>query len=215
MDSNIGDFLGFLGQALKQRTFAPTPPEAGKGLRPQDDPTTRLIINALRGDPQRGMGPAQPGQASGLDISPQRIIQSALMSPGTIPVYMRPQSADPGLQGQLESGLKGTTISQGAGPANVNLYPERQTQEGLYNTLPHELIHAMRMNQQLNTGGSGLEEALAYYGTGSPMAAWMSQLGNFQNPERQQPMLDQLLQSLLSEAPPTTPSQGLPQLPIQ
>jgi hypothetical protein len=211
------EFLGFLHQVLQQRTISPTPPETAYGLRPQSDQATRLIINALRGEPNRGIGPNQPGQAAGNDVSLQRIIQAALQSPGSIPVFMRNQREDPGLGGQLESGLKGTTISSTDRPnqARVNLYPEQNAPGQLFNTLPHELLHAMRMNQGINTQGSGLEEALAYYGTGSPMTAWSTQLAkdnNNPNPAAMQPTLDQLLKALLAGAPETSPSNNLPQL---
>lgn len=209
---NPMDFLGFLQQIAQQRTLSPTPPEQGLGVRPQSDEMTRLLMNALRGDPQRGMGVNPP---QGMDISPQRIIQAAMRAPGSIPMFLRPQAQDPGVSGGLEAGLKGTT-SRDPGQAQVNIYPEQNlgNPSDIYNTLAHELLHAMRVNQP-GLQQPGFEEAVAYHGMGAPMAAWMSQLprSQFPQPEKQEPGIDAILRGLLSQAPPTSPSRGLPQLP--
>lgn len=207
-------FLQFLLDALQQRTLRPEPTvQTGAGLRPQSDLAVQLLTRALRGD---GMGiNAQPLQPLG--VNPQSIVQSALRTPGTLPVYTgRPQQHQRGLAGMLKSPIGGLHGQTGVErPTQVDIYPQNNPERDT-NIMLHELIHAMRVQRGLNDpklttapagtppSTRGLEESLAYHGTGSPGAFGY---GPEQVPPSRQAEVEQLLRSLMEPGQPENMAQ--------
>jgi hypothetical protein len=119
------------------------------------------------------------------------------------------------LEGRLEAGTAGRTHPTNA---TINLYPEQNnTPADMNNTLTHELLHAMRVNQGQTHYGKGVEEAFARYGTGYPRDTWLSEMTPAQRtnltPDQHQAGMGMFMKDLMGNAPVTQPSRGLPALP--
>jgi hypothetical protein len=159
--------------------------ETAPGLRPQDDTSTELLRQSLR-SPAVG-----------------QVTQAALRAPGTISVQTGDPSmwSLPGLSNYMDNmtgmATLGTTAPTDYG-SSIGLYPAQAAMVGkplATMTVPHELIHALRVNTGTNTGYTPFEEALARLGSGQPVEEWPAEQQKQNNPQLQN-VLTSLMKNL-------------------